>query len=195
MGREAIMNIVAEVEKELNLTFGPEEIREVLGYTIRKAKIAGQGESYIPLLFEDELRNFAIRDAVNLLGWEMRQCVVPLLAALSSISSLICAYFDLDNGSIIADTLGISKPLAVVENAVSLIDFKSTSIISDMTCGVQLEAYDFSIIVCRCNRKPFSAPQIRAISVNHLSGIRGIQTLCCNGRNCQKRETIAETGC
>lgn len=40
MGREAIMNIVAEVEKELNLTFGPEEIREVLGYTIRKAKIA-----------------------------------------------------------------------------------------------------------------------------------------------------------
>lgn len=75
MGREAIMNIVAEVEKELNLTFGPEEIREVLGYTIRKAKIAGQGESYIPLLFEDELRNFAIRDAVNLLGWEMRQCV------------------------------------------------------------------------------------------------------------------------
>ena len=72
MGREAIMNIVAEVEKELNLTFGPEEIREVLGYTIRKAKIAGQGESYIPLLFEDELRNFAIRDAVNLLGWVLR---------------------------------------------------------------------------------------------------------------------------
>ena len=31
--------------------------------------------------------------------------------------------------------------LAVVENAVSLIDFKSTSTISDMTCGVQLEAY------------------------------------------------------
>ena len=31
--------------------------------------------------------------------------------------------------------------LAGVENAVSLIDFKSTSTISDMTCGVQLEAY------------------------------------------------------
>lgn len=31
--------------------------------------------------------------------------------------------------------------LAVVENVVTLIDFKSTSSISDMTCGVQLEAY------------------------------------------------------
>ncbi len=75
MEREAVMNIVAEVEKELNLTLEPEVIREVLGYTVRKAKIAGQDESYIPLLFEDELRNFAIRNAVNFLGREINQCV------------------------------------------------------------------------------------------------------------------------
>ena len=75
MEREAVMNIVAKVEKEMTLTFEPEAIREVLGYTIRKAKIAGQSDSYIPLLFEDELRNYAIRNAVNLFGLEMRQCV------------------------------------------------------------------------------------------------------------------------
>ena len=50
------------------------DVYNVLRYTIRKAKLNGKGEDYVPILFENELRDFLMRKEINRIG-RKNQCV------------------------------------------------------------------------------------------------------------------------
>jgi hypothetical protein len=60
--------IVLEVENKTGWVFMPEEVQEILAYTIRKAVLNNKSEEYIPILFENELRDAVMRDYINLMG-------------------------------------------------------------------------------------------------------------------------------
>ena len=56
--------------------FRLEDIHTALQYTERKAKLNGKGDDYIPVLFENELRDFVMREIINTRG-RMNKCVIP----------------------------------------------------------------------------------------------------------------------
>lgn len=60
----------ARVAAEIKLGFCiPDNIaEEVLGYTKRKCELNGKLESYLPLLYENELTDYYVRLAINLRG-------------------------------------------------------------------------------------------------------------------------------
>jgi len=60
--------IVADVEKKTNYIFDEAEKIDVLIYTIRKCELNKKGEDYIPILYENELRDFVMRKVINLYG-------------------------------------------------------------------------------------------------------------------------------
>ena len=61
MSAEKIRNIVLGLEEKLGLEFTPDEVDRILKHTIRKAALNHKGEDYIPILFENELQDAAIR--------------------------------------------------------------------------------------------------------------------------------------
>lgn len=65
MNNEQISNILMNVQNDLNYDFGVEEIVEIMGYTVRKCHVNGEGESYIPILFENELYDYVARKKIN----------------------------------------------------------------------------------------------------------------------------------
>lgn len=69
MDATEMMKIVREVENKTNYGFDAEEISDVLAYTKRKCEINGKGETYVPILFENELRDYVSRLIVNHLGY------------------------------------------------------------------------------------------------------------------------------
>jgi hypothetical protein len=73
---DEIRCIVVNVEVETGLTFRLEDIHTALQYTERKAKLNGKGDDYIPVLFENELRDFVMREIINTRG-RMNKCVIP----------------------------------------------------------------------------------------------------------------------
>lgn len=73
MSQEEIQAIVREVEDKIGWEFEPEEVEDILRYTIRKAELNGKGADYIPILFENELRDSIMRAVINFRG-EMNRC-------------------------------------------------------------------------------------------------------------------------
>lgn len=49
-------------------TFSADEAYRILKHTERKAMLCGKGESYIPLLYQNELVDFVMREKVNRAG-------------------------------------------------------------------------------------------------------------------------------
>ncbi len=43
-------------------------IVDVLMYSVRKLEVIGRGVDYLPLLFENELRDYAMREEINMIG-------------------------------------------------------------------------------------------------------------------------------
>lgn len=58
--------IVGDVEKEIDHRFTPDEVSHVLSHTIRKCQVNGKGNSYVPILFKDELKDYVGRMVFNL---------------------------------------------------------------------------------------------------------------------------------
>ena len=66
MNIENISNELASTaERVVGITFDPEVIYKVIRYTVRKCELNGKGEDYIPVLFENELRDYLMRREIN----------------------------------------------------------------------------------------------------------------------------------
>lgn len=66
----SVAEIVSRVEIQMNYTFDPEEVMRILSYSKRKAALAGKGEDYVPILYENELHDFIIRERISLSCFE-----------------------------------------------------------------------------------------------------------------------------
>lgn len=60
-----LAEIVAKVQNDTKYVFCPYEIADILAFTRRKCKINRKGDDYVPLLFENELRDYLMREAIN----------------------------------------------------------------------------------------------------------------------------------
>lgn len=65
--------IVMKVQEQRDVIFEEHEIRNIYKHSARKAARNGNGEDYIPLLFEDELNDAVTRMRINLIGG-MNRC-------------------------------------------------------------------------------------------------------------------------
>lgn len=68
MSFEQIMQIVKEVQQKVQYIFTADEVQDVLAYTRRKCEVNGKGEAYVPILFENELRDYVAREYINFMG-------------------------------------------------------------------------------------------------------------------------------
>jgi len=75
MNPEVLAEVVRSVQNRLGILFDPMEVFEVTKTTVRKVEVKNLGESYIPLLFEDELHDLAVRNEINK-GWRNEKCVM-----------------------------------------------------------------------------------------------------------------------
>lgn len=71
--KEQIIKIVHAVEEEKHVRFEPDEVGEVLAYTMKKLVYLRKGPDYFPLLFKCELGNHAMWSEINTMG-EMNRC-------------------------------------------------------------------------------------------------------------------------
>lgn len=73
LAKEQIIKIIHTVEEERQIRFEPDEISEVLDYTMRKLVYLRKGPDYFPLLFKCELGNHAMWSDIRVIG-EMDRC-------------------------------------------------------------------------------------------------------------------------
>lgn len=66
-------DIVKQVENKAGYIFDESEVREVFAYTLRKCEINGKGPDYVPILFENELRDYLMRAYINIKGEQNRR--------------------------------------------------------------------------------------------------------------------------
>lgn len=74
MSPKEIQRIVFRVEAKTGWTFSLQEMWEILMYTKRKAALNRKDEEYVPILFENELRDFVMRKVINDRG-RKNECV------------------------------------------------------------------------------------------------------------------------
>ena len=79
---EELAEIVEKVAEKTGLVICLKDANEVLKYTVRKCEVSGTGPDYIPVLFENELRDFLTRKIINARGaiadvFDMRPLPVP----------------------------------------------------------------------------------------------------------------------
>lgn len=55
-------------EDELGFEIPDEVAGKVLDYSVRKCVVNGKGSDYLPILYENELRDYYMRLAINLKG-------------------------------------------------------------------------------------------------------------------------------
>lgn len=65
---EALSDAVLTAELKTGVHFDFDTVYEVLKYSIRKMEVAGKGLDYLPLLFENELRDHVMRQEINRMG-------------------------------------------------------------------------------------------------------------------------------
>lgn len=63
-----LVNAKKAAEENIGIEIPDEVASGVLDYSIRKCEVAGKGLDYLPLLFENELRDYYMRLAINLKG-------------------------------------------------------------------------------------------------------------------------------
>ena len=68
-----LLDIVADVEKRTGYPFSAHQILEVYQHTLRKCEINGKGADYVPILFENELRDAVMRFVINYRGEQNRR--------------------------------------------------------------------------------------------------------------------------
>ncbi len=70
---DGLNTIVNDVQVKIGYIFSLQEISDVLAFTRRKCFINGKGDGYVPVLFENELRDYGMRLIINQIG-EMNKC-------------------------------------------------------------------------------------------------------------------------
>lgn len=65
---EELADIVYDVQSRIGYRFDLMEVFEIARHTVRKAELTGQDEGYVPILFENELRDFVMRKCINVMG-------------------------------------------------------------------------------------------------------------------------------
>lgn len=70
---DELFDIVEDVQGRIGYIFSAQEVRKVLAYTKHKCEINGKGDSYVPILFENELRDHVMRLTINTMG-EINRC-------------------------------------------------------------------------------------------------------------------------
>lgn len=65
---EELVDILFDVQRRFHYTFDLQDAYDILTYTIRKCELNGKGKDYIPILYENELRDFLIGREINLRG-------------------------------------------------------------------------------------------------------------------------------
>lgn len=69
---DALAEIVSAVQAREKYQFDLHEVTQVIQHTVRKADLNHKAESYIPILFENELRDHVMRERINEMG---RKCL------------------------------------------------------------------------------------------------------------------------
>lgn len=66
---DKLADIVFDVQRCQGHQFLPEDIAQIIRHTVRKADLNREDEAYVPILFENELRDHLMREEIN----EMRR--------------------------------------------------------------------------------------------------------------------------
>lgn len=77
---DELADVILDVQRHTGCCFDVVDAYEIARYTIRKADLNGKDGSYVPILLENELRDFLMRKQINALkkwrmgnGLQMRQ--------------------------------------------------------------------------------------------------------------------------
>lgn len=65
---EELADIITDVQNRTGYTFDVWDIHDLALHTVRKAELNGKDETYVPILFENELRDHVMRERINLMG-------------------------------------------------------------------------------------------------------------------------------
>ena len=65
---EELEDIAMAAQRRMGPDLSMVDVYNVLKYTIRKAEVNGKDAEYVPILFENELRDFVTRKAINRIG-------------------------------------------------------------------------------------------------------------------------------
>lgn len=76
-------DIVKQVEDKTGYIFEESEAREVFAYTLRKCEINGKGPDYIPILFENELRDYLMRAYINIRSEQNRKARLAVQSVIA----------------------------------------------------------------------------------------------------------------
>lgn len=63
-----MVDVLFSVQRKTGYKFDPDEVYEIARYTLRKCQVNGMGDDYAPILFENELRDYLSRKAINMKG-------------------------------------------------------------------------------------------------------------------------------
>lgn len=80
---DELFDIVEDVQKRIGYIFSAQEMRNVLAYTERKCEVNGKGADYIPILFENELRDYLMRAHINFRGEQNRKARIAAQPAMA----------------------------------------------------------------------------------------------------------------
>ena len=70
---EAMVDVLYQVQREVGYTFSFDEVYATAVQTRRKVDLNGKDDDYVPILFENELRDLVMRSRINLLG-RLNEC-------------------------------------------------------------------------------------------------------------------------
>lgn len=79
---EKLADVVMKVQNRTGHIFDAWDIYDIAKHTVRKADLNGKDESYVPILFENELEDFLMRAEINRMG-RRNLCAKSATAALA----------------------------------------------------------------------------------------------------------------
>lgn len=68
VNQEELVDILFDTQRRLHYTFDVMDVYDIMKHTIRKCELNGKDENYLPLLFENELRDHVMREQINEMG-------------------------------------------------------------------------------------------------------------------------------
>lgn len=74
LNQATVGKVVKIAEKALR-SIGLKEIVSVFQYSVRKCTVTGKDESYLPLLFENEIEDYLARREINRMGRKNNVCL------------------------------------------------------------------------------------------------------------------------
>lgn len=62
---EELTDVVMRAQKRMGCVFDAQAVYDIVSRTIRKAELSGKNEAYVPILLENELEDFVMRERIN----------------------------------------------------------------------------------------------------------------------------------